>query len=61
MSNVQVPLLNTQRALHGGAHHLGGSVGAGEKPLERRRAYVARFRCDRDAGPAEFVWTFVTK
>jgi hypothetical protein len=31
------------------------------KPLERRRAYVARFRCDRDAGPVEFVWTFMTR
>jgi len=31
------------------------------KPLDRRRAYVARFRCDRDAGPAEFAWTFSTR
>src|SRR6266576_4653497 len=33
-------VLNTQRALHGGAHHLGGSIAAGEKPLERRRALL---------------------
>jgi hypothetical protein len=40
---------------------IGAATFVAAKPLDRRRAYVARFRCERDTGPVEFTWTFSTK
>jgi hypothetical protein len=40
---------------------VGAAVFVADKPLDRRKSFVARFRCDRETGPAEFTWAFATK